>query len=56
MPRHESSDKKLLAVTRDQEFYDELIFQSEEVNEKLTQVLTFLGRLDVPMRPKESKP
>ena len=56
MPRHESSDRKLLPVTRDQEFYDELVFQSEETNEKLTQVLAFLGRLDVPLRPKESKP
>ena len=57
MPRHESSDRKLLAVTRDQEFYDELIFQAEETNERLTQVLAFLARLDVPLRTKaEAKP
>ena len=56
MPRHESSDRTLLAVTRDQEFYDELIFQLEEVNERLMQVLAFLARLDVPMRTKEAKP
>jgi len=57
MPRHESSDRKLLAVTRDQEFYDELIFQAEETNERLTQVLAFLARLDVPLRAKaEAKP
>jgi hypothetical protein len=51
-PRHESSDKQLRAVTRDQEFYDELIFQAEEVNAKLDRVLGFLDRLDVPTKAK----
>jgi hypothetical protein len=52
-PKHASSDPDLKAVTRDQEWYSETVFQLEELNERLERVLGFLDRLDVPTKAKE---